>query len=98
MAYELVSHGIDVTIVQPGGYPTKIWENANKLTTALLERADEERKAAYAIILAAARRNPFAFYRSIGRPKCHFKSYCDGSGQTPIAPACSSWAEATGRN
>ncbi|WP_373490156.1 SDR family NAD(P)-dependent oxidoreductase [Parasphingorhabdus sp.] len=57
MAYELVPHGVDVTIVQPGGFPTKIWEKGNKLTTELLERADDERKAAYQALVAGALRN-----------------------------------------
>ena len=29
LAYEVAPHGIDVTIIQPGGYPTKIWYNQN---------------------------------------------------------------------
>lgn len=40
LAYELVSHGIDVTIIQPGGYPTKVWVNRNIYTGALKERSD----------------------------------------------------------
>ncbi|MBX7531688.1 SDR family oxidoreductase [Qipengyuania sp. 1XM1-15A] len=47
MAYELVPHNIDVTIIEPGGYPTKIWDNANRLTMGLLERADERHLAGY---------------------------------------------------
>lgn len=57
MAYELVPHGIDVTIVQPGGFPTKIWEKGNKLTTTMLERADDERKAGYASMITGAMRS-----------------------------------------
>ena len=57
MAYELVPHGVDVTIVQPGGYPTKIWENGNRYTAAMLEEADDERKAAYQALVDAALRN-----------------------------------------
>jgi len=57
MAYELVPHGIDVTIVQPGGYPTKIWENGNRYTMGMLEQADEERKAAYQALVDGALRN-----------------------------------------
>lgn len=48
MAYELAPFGVEVTIIQPGGYPTKIWENGARYFEALLESADEERKAAYA--------------------------------------------------
>jgi len=57
MAYELVPHGVDVTIVQPGGYPTKIWENGNRYTAAMLEKAADERKAAYPALVAGALRN-----------------------------------------
>jgi NAD(P)-dependent dehydrogenase (short-subunit alcohol dehydrogenase family) len=55
MAYELVPHGIDVTIIEPGGYPTKIWENANRLTTALLDRADETHLAGYPAMIEQLR-------------------------------------------
>ncbi|ATW03507.1 short-chain dehydrogenase/reductase [Sphingorhabdus sp. YGSMI21] len=57
MAYELVPHGVDVTIVQPGGFPTKIWENGNQYTAPMLERADDERKAAYQALVDGALRN-----------------------------------------
>ncbi len=40
IAYELVPHNIDVTIIEPGGYPTAIWANGNALTQGLLDRAD----------------------------------------------------------
>ena len=39
IAYELVQHNIDVTIIEPGGYPTEIWANSNALTMQLLDRA-----------------------------------------------------------
>ena len=47
LAYELVPHGIEVTIIQPGGYPTRVWQNRNVYTGALKERSDPERLAAY---------------------------------------------------
>ncbi|WP_432770344.1 MAG: SDR family oxidoreductase [Sphingopyxis sp.] len=47
MAYELVPHGIDVTILQPGGYPTKVWVNRNSYTGALRDRTAPELLAAY---------------------------------------------------
>jgi NAD(P)-dependent dehydrogenase (short-subunit alcohol dehydrogenase family) len=47
MAYELAPFGVDVTIIQPGGYPTKIWENGARYMEDLLASADAERKAAY---------------------------------------------------
>lgn len=42
MAYELVPHGIEVAIVQPGGYPTDVWVNRNIYTSALKQRAGAE--------------------------------------------------------
>lgn len=48
LAYELAPFGVEVTIVQPGGYPTKIWETGRRLGEAVEARADAERKAAYA--------------------------------------------------
>lgn len=47
LAYELVPHGIDVTIIQPGGYPTKVWVNRNIYTGALKDRSDAALLAAY---------------------------------------------------
>ena len=47
MAYELVPHGIDVSIVQPGGYPTEIWENASALSGKLKARLPEDHLKAY---------------------------------------------------
>ena len=52
MAYELVPHGIEVCIIQPGGYPTKVWVNRNVYSGALAKRADAERKAAYPALVA----------------------------------------------
>ncbi|MCI5043611.1 MAG: SDR family oxidoreductase [Aquisalinus sp.] len=47
MAYELVPRGIDVTIIQPGGYPTEIWVNRNRYTSDLKNRSAEERLSGY---------------------------------------------------
>lgn len=47
LAYELVPHNIDVTIIQPGGYPTRVWVNRNALTAALKERTEAGRIDAY---------------------------------------------------
>lgn len=47
LAYELVPHNIDVTIIEPGGYPTKVWVNRNIYTRALKERAEEKHLAGY---------------------------------------------------
>lgn len=47
LAYEVASHGIDVTIIQPGGYPTKIWSNQNIPSAALKARLPEDIIQAY---------------------------------------------------
>lgn len=39
LAYELVPHQIDVSIIEPGGYPTKVWTNRNTYSAALRERS-----------------------------------------------------------
>lgn len=48
LAYELVPHGIDVTVIQPGGYPTKVWVNRNAYTGALKARSEAALLDAYA--------------------------------------------------
>jgi NAD(P)-dependent dehydrogenase (short-subunit alcohol dehydrogenase family) len=53
LAYELVPHNIDVTIIEPGGYPTKVWVNRNVYTGALKDRAPEIHKAGYPQVVAA---------------------------------------------
>lgn len=47
LAYELVPHKIDVSIIQPGGYPTRVWVNRNTYSAALKERAHEIHTAGY---------------------------------------------------
>ncbi len=47
MAYELAPRGVEVTIVQPGGFPTRIWDNRIQLTRGLLERTPDALEAAY---------------------------------------------------
>lgn len=47
MAYEFAMDGIEVTIIQPGGYPTAIWENGSRYTQALFERTSEDQRNAY---------------------------------------------------
>ena len=39
LAYELVPHGIDVSIIEPGGYPTKVWVNRNAYSAELKTRS-----------------------------------------------------------
>jgi NAD(P)-dependent dehydrogenase (short-subunit alcohol dehydrogenase family) len=47
LAYELVPHGIDVAIIQPGGFPTGIGKRRAALTAALHDRAAEVHKQGY---------------------------------------------------
>jgi NAD(P)-dependent dehydrogenase (short-subunit alcohol dehydrogenase family) len=47
LAYELVPHGIDVSIIEPGGYPTKVWVNRNAYSAALKERSMAVHSAGY---------------------------------------------------
>ncbi len=47
LAYELVPHGIEVTVIEPGGYPTMIWSNANTNSINLLDRSDGTHTAGY---------------------------------------------------
>ncbi|MEM7741506.1 MAG: SDR family NAD(P)-dependent oxidoreductase, partial [Pseudomonadota bacterium] len=55
MAYEIASQGIEVTIIEPGGYPTDIWENALVLTEDLLGRTEPEVLDAYSAMIEAVR-------------------------------------------
>ncbi|MEY4952188.1 MAG: hypothetical protein RL299_612 [Pseudomonadota bacterium] len=52
MAYELVPLGIEVCVIQPGGYPTKIWVNRNSYNIALKKRADPATLADYPALTA----------------------------------------------
>lgn len=47
MAYELEPFNIDVTIIQPGGYPTRIWYNQNAPSAVLKSRMTEDVIDAY---------------------------------------------------
>jgi NAD(P)-dependent dehydrogenase (short-subunit alcohol dehydrogenase family) len=47
MAYELVPHNIEVCVIQPGGYPTKVWVNRNQLAKELRGRLTADGAAAY---------------------------------------------------
>lgn len=48
LAYELAPHGVEVCIIQPGGYPTKVWSNRNRYNLELKGRIDAERATGYA--------------------------------------------------
>jgi NAD(P)-dependent dehydrogenase (short-subunit alcohol dehydrogenase family) len=51
LAYELVPFGIDVTIIEPGGYPTEIWKKRLNYNKDLLERVSDDQKIAYAALI-----------------------------------------------
>ncbi|MDP3905938.1 SDR family oxidoreductase [Novosphingobium sp.] len=52
LAYELAPHGVEVCIIQPGGYPTKVWVNRNRYNLELKARIDAERAAGYPELIA----------------------------------------------
>jgi NAD(P)-dependent dehydrogenase (short-subunit alcohol dehydrogenase family) len=52
LAYELVPHNIEVTIIEPGGYPTEVWVNRNIYTGALKERIAERHAEGYPQVVA----------------------------------------------
>jgi NAD(P)-dependent dehydrogenase (short-subunit alcohol dehydrogenase family) len=52
MAYELVPHNVQVCVIQPGGYPTKVWVNRNTLASELKARLNAEQAAAYPALVA----------------------------------------------
>lgn len=58
LAYELVPHGIDVVIIQPGGYPTGIGKPRARLTAAMLDRASDVHKSGYPAAVAAMKPAP----------------------------------------
>ena len=54
MAYELAPRGIEVCIIQPGGYPTEIWASGARRTRDLLARTEDSRKAGYPELMVNA--------------------------------------------
>ncbi len=52
LAYEVHGHGIGVTIIEPGGYPTKVWENRNRYSAELKTRADARHADGYPEVVA----------------------------------------------
>lgn len=55
MAYEVAPHGIEVVIIEPGGFPTRIGANRARYTAALLARAEEEHTSGYPQLVAQMR-------------------------------------------
>lgn len=52
LAYETAMQGVTVSIVEPGGYPTRIMENSNTQSSSLKAREPAERVAAYPALAA----------------------------------------------
>ena len=52
LAYELVPHGVDVLVIQPGGYPTNVWINRNRYVNELKARLTPDVASAYATVVA----------------------------------------------
>lgn len=52
LAYELAPHGIEVVIIEPGGYPTKVGANRARYNAELIARAEEKHKAGYPEMVA----------------------------------------------
>lgn len=52
LAYEVAPHGIEVTIIEPGGYPTKVWVNRNVYSAALKARTPERHANGYPQVVA----------------------------------------------
>ena len=53
LAYELVPHNIEVSIIEPGGYPTEVWVNRNIYTAALKRRAEDIHTDGYPQVVAS---------------------------------------------
>lgn len=60
LAYELVPHGIEVVIIQPGGYPTEVGENRAKYNNALYKRAEAAHKDGYPLLVEPMASKPQA--------------------------------------
>ena len=52
LAYELVPHNVGVTIIEPGGYPTKVWVNRNRYSAELKARAADLHTDGYPQVVA----------------------------------------------
>ncbi|MEL6529013.1 MAG: SDR family oxidoreductase [Pseudomonadota bacterium] len=88
LAYELVPHGIDVTVIEPGGYPTMIWSNANKNSLDLLGRADEKHTSGYpALIEPLGKRTGGGSTDPMDVPRAMAKVIATAPGSRPLRVA-----------
>jgi NAD(P)-dependent dehydrogenase (short-subunit alcohol dehydrogenase family) len=58
IAYELAPHGIEVVIIEPGGFPTMIGRNRARYTAELAARADERHTNGYPDMVARMKNMP----------------------------------------
>lgn len=58
LAYELAPHGIEVLIIQPGGFPTNVGANRARYNKELADRADQRHAAGYPEMMAGMSRSP----------------------------------------
>ncbi len=52
LAYEVAPHGIEVSIIEPGGYPTKVWVNRNRYSAELKARTPARHADGYPQVVA----------------------------------------------
>ncbi|MEP2736473.1 MAG: SDR family oxidoreductase [Erythrobacter sp.] len=85
LAYELAPHGVEVTIVEPGGYPTMIWSNANTNSLKLLERAEEKHTAGYpALVERLGKRTGGGKTDPMDVPRAFLKIITTPAGTRPL--------------
>ena len=58
LAYELAPHGIEVLIIQPGGFPTNVGANRARYNRELAARAGARHAAGYPQIMAGMSASP----------------------------------------
>lgn len=85
LAYELAPHGVDVSIVEPGGYPTMIWSNANKNSLNLLERAEVKHTSGYpALVERLGKRTGGGTTDPMDVPRAFLKIITTPAGTRPL--------------
>lgn len=60
LAYEVIGHGIEVIVIEPGGYPTEVGQNRARYTNALAERAEPEHASGYPDMVERMKAKPTA--------------------------------------
>lgn len=58
LAYELAPHGVEVVIIEPGGFPTAIGRNRARYTSELAARANAKHKGGYPELVVQMSRMP----------------------------------------